>query len=366
MSKELTIHKDGKALYPIYIEKDYSGLSKVLKELNLASGKILIVTDTNIGIHYAKEVERIASQYVATVKTITIPAGEAYKNLETVHQIYQKLIEDKFDRNDVLVALGGGVIGDMTGFTAATYLRGIRFIQLPTSLLAMVDSSIGGKTGVDFQAYKNMVGAFYQPQTVYMNLDTLHTLPEREFYSGFGEIVKHGLIKDKAYYNWLLAHAESILAKEPELLEETIYRSLLVKQQVVENDPYEKGERALLNFGHTLGHAVEKLMNFSLLHGECVSLGIVTAAYLSTTLGHITEEDYRAVLDTLKAFHLPVSLPADTLDINEVVLATKNDKKMDSGKIKFILLESIGNAYINKELTDEQLAMAAKEILMLK
>lgn len=363
MSKELTIHKDGKAIYPIYVENDYSGLGKVFEALNLSKGKALIVTDTNIGIHYAKEVEAIASQFISVVKTITIPAGEAYKNLDTVNQIYKKLIEEKFDRNDVLLALGGGVIGDMTGFTAATYLRGIRFIQLPTSLLAMVDSSIGGKTGVDFQAYKNMVGAFYQPQAVYMNLSTLNTLPEREFYSGFGEIIKHGLIKDKSYYNWLLEHADQILSKEPQLLEETIYRSLLVKQQVVENDPYEKGERALLNFGHTIGHSVEKLMNFSLLHGECVSLGIVAASRLSMDLGHISKDEYESVLKTLEAFHLPVSLPSSSLDIEEVVAATKNDKKMDSGKIKFILLESIGNAYINRELTDEQLTIAVKEIL---
>lgn len=363
MSKELTIHKDGNAIYPIYIENDYSGLGKVLNELELFNRKVLIVTDTNVGVHHAKEVEDIAREFVSVVETITIPAGEAYKNLDSVHQIYQKLIEDKFDRNDVLIALGGGVIGDMTGFTAATYLRGIRFIQLPTSLLAMVDSSIGGKTGVDFQAYKNMVGAFYQPKAVYMNLHTLHTLPEREFYSGFGEIIKHGLIKDSGYYNWLLEHDDKILAKTPEFLEETIYRSLLVKQAVVENDPYEKGERALLNFGHTLGHAVEKLMNFSLLHGECVSLGIVTACFLSMQFGHITKKEYDSVCDILKAFHLPVSLPSDALNIEEVVHATKNDKKMDSGKIKFILLETLGNAYINKELTDAQLTLAVREIL---
>ncbi len=362
MSKELTIHKDGAPIYPIYIENDYSGLGRVLDSLKLSKGKALIVTDTNIGIHYAKEVEAIACKYISVVKTITIPAGEAYKNLDTVNSIYQKLIEEKFDRNDVLLALGGGVIGDMTGFTAATYLRGIRFIQLPTSLLAMVDSSIGGKTGVDFHAYKNMVGAFYQPQAVYMNLKTLNTLPEREFYSGFGEIIKHGLIKDKVYYNWLLENASQILNKTPALLEETIYRSLLVKQQVVENDPYEKGERALLNFGHTIGHSIEKLMNFTLLHGECVSLGIVAASFLSVSLGHISAEEHQAVIKTLAAFHLPVSLSSCDLNAEEVVAATKNDKKMDSGKIKFILLESIGNAYINKELTDEQLILAVNEL----
>ena len=162
----------------------------------------------------------------------------------------------------------------------------------------------------------------------------------------------------------IIGNVDKILGKTPEFLEETIYRSLLVKQAVVENDPYEKGERALLNFGHTLGHAVEKLMNFSLLHGECVSLGIVTACFLSVQLGHITKKEYEEVRNTLEAFHLPVSLPKDALDIEEVVFATKNDKKMDSGKIKFILLETLGNAYINKELTDEQLTLAVREILL--
>ncbi len=362
MSKQLVIHKDGKAIYPIYVEQDYSGLGSVLESLKLSKGKALIVTDTNIGPHYGKKVEQIANQFISIVKTITIPAGEAYKNLDTVNTIYKMLIEEKFDRNDVLLALGGGVIGDMTGFTAATYLRGIRFVQLPTSLLAMVDSSIGGKTGVDFQAYKNMVGAFYQPHAVYMNLDTLKTLPEREFYSGFGEIIKHGLIKDRAYYNWLHEKAEKILEKDTELLEETIYRSLLVKKQVVESDPYEKGERALLNFGHTIGHSVEKLMNFSMLHGECVSLGLVAASYLSMILGHISAEEQEEILKTLESFHLPVHLPCSDLSIEEIVAATKNDKKMDSGKIKFVLLESVGNAYINRELSDEQLMLAVKEI----
>ena len=392
MSKELMIHKDGKAIYPIYLEQNYDGLGKIFESLNLSKGKALIVTDTNVGSLYAKSVEQLASQFISVVKTITIPAGEAYKNLDTVHTIYQMLIEEKFDRNDVLLALGGGVIGDMTGFTASTYLRGIRFIQLPTSLLAMVDSSIGGKTGVDFQSYKNMIGAFYQPYAVYMNMKTLYTLPDREFYSGFGEIIKHGLIKDKAYYDWLHENATPIRNKEIELLEETIYRSLLVKKQVVENDPYEKGERALLNFGHTIGHSIEKLMNFSMLHGECVSLGIVSASYLSMLENHISRQEYEEIVETLESFHLPVNLEKNlklsshievnssvsleenmkaspegtlekTLQAAEVVLATKNDKKMDSGKIKFILLNKIGNAYINRELSDEQITLATQEVL---
>ncbi len=378
MSKELFIHKDGKVIYPIYVEHNYDGLGRIFESLNLSKGKALIVTDTNIGPHYAKCIEQIARRFILVVKTITIPAGEAYKNLDTVHTIYKTLIEEKFDRNDVLLALGGGVIGDMTGFTAATYLRGIRFIQLPTSLLAMVDSSIGGKTGVDFQAYKNMVGAFYQPYAVYMNIETLHTLPEREFYSGFGEIIKHGLIKDREYYDWLHENASEILGKNKELLEETIYRSLLVKKQVVEHDPYEKGERALLNFGHTIGHSIEKLMNFSLLHGECVSLGIVSASYLSMLLEHISKQQYEEILATLESFHLPIKLetfdlsklekPLETnteknLEAAKVVAATKNDKKMDSGKIKFILLKEIGNAYINRELSDEQIMLATQEVL---
>ena len=266
------------------------------------------------------------------------------------------IIEEHFDRNDLLIALGGGVTGDLTGYAAATYLRGIRFIQIPTSLLAQVDSSIGGKTGVDFDQYKNMVGAFHQPKLVYINLSTLQTLTKREFLSGMGEIIKHGLIKDLDYYNWLKEHIDQVKALDYDALEYMISVSCNIKRCVVENDVNEKGERSLLNFGHTLGHAIEKLMNFQLLHGECVSIGMVLACDLSQEKGLIRNEDTLDVIETLKAYELPVSFKG--LDPKVIAETTLTDKKMDAGKVKFILLEGLGHGIIDRSI---DLAMMEEE-----
>ena len=200
MSKLITVHYDDKPIYNITIEKDYSKLASVIKEQVEAEHKVCVVSDSSVASHYLDAVMDIASECVSKVTSFVFPAGEASKNLNVVEDLYEHLIKEKFDRKDILLALGGGVVGDLTGFAASTYLRGIKVIQLPTTLLAMVDSSVGGKTGVDFRGYKNMVGAFHQPSAVYMNLSTLNTLTEKQYYSGFGEIIKHGLIKDTEYY----------------------------------------------------------------------------------------------------------------------------------------------------------------------
>lgn len=241
----------------------------------------------------------------------------------------------------------------MTGFAAATYLRGIGFIQIPTTLLAQVDSSIGGKTGVDFDSYKNMVGAFHMPRLVYMNLSVLKSLPERQFASGMAEILKHGLIKNRDYFQWLLAHRQEILEREPKVLMTMIEESCKVKRAVVEKDPTEQGERALLNFGHTIGHAVEKLKNFKLLHGECVAVGCAAAAYLSWRRGLIDEEVLTQISETFVSFSLPVK--ADGLDPAQVLRTTKSDKKMDAGSIKFVLLRKLGDAFVDRTVTEDEL-----------
>ncbi|MFT4143271.1 MAG: 3-dehydroquinate synthase [Mobilitalea sp.] len=258
--------------------------------------------------------------------------------------------------------MGGGVVGDLTGFVAATYLRGIQFIQVPTSLLSMVDSSIGGKTGVDYKAYKNMVGAFHQPKLVYMNLSSLNTLSEAEYFSGMGEIIKHGLIKNSGYYAWIKANFEGISKKNIDVLQDMIYQSCEIKRQVVENDPKEKGERALLNFGHTIGHSVEKLMNFKLLHGECVCLGMAAAAYLSYKRTYLTQAEYQDILECISLFLQPIKV--EGLDAEQVYEVTKLDKKMDSTKIRFILLQGIGNSVIDTSVTKEEMLEAIGEILL--
>ena len=357
MSKELIVNYDGNPCYEITLQRDFSLLAEKISDLGYTKEqKICIITDSNVADLYLEEVKSELEKRSDTVIAHVFPAGEEHKNVATIDTIYDTLIEAHFDRKDLLIALGGGVTGDMCGFAAATYLRGIDFIQVPTTLLSQVDSSIGGKTGVDFKQYKNMVGAFYMPKLVYMNLQTLHSLTEEHFYAGMGEIIKHGLIKDAAYYQWMKDHKDEILSKDIDILEEMIYKSCNIKRMVVENDPKEKGERALLNFGHTIGHAIEKLSDFQLIHGDCVAIGTVAASYLSAKRGLLSTENVKDICDTLKAFHLPVKTAI--WDVKDVLATTKLDKKMEAGKIKFILLKQPGEAFIDKTITDEELLEA--------
>ena len=357
MSRTITVHYEGTPCYDITLQRDFSLLADKIIALGYKKEqKLCVITDSNVAALYLDEVMTELQKCSDTVISHVFPAGEEHKNVATIETIYETLIQAKFDRKDLLIALGGGVTGDMCGFAAATYLRGIDFIQLPTTLLSQVDSSIGGKTGVDFKQYKNMVGAFYMPKLVYMNLQTLYSLPQEHFDAGMGEILKHGLIKDASYFQWMIAHKEGILAKDIDTLEEMICKSCNIKREVVENDPKEKGERALLNFGHTIGHAIEKLSDFQLIHGYCVSIGVAAASYLSALRGHISVDDRETICEVLKSFHLPVKTAVN--DANEVLLTTKLDKKMESGKVKFILLQAPGNAFIDKSITDEELLEA--------
>lgn len=354
MAKDLPVTLDGKVIYHIKLTDSFQGLAEELKQLGYqADQKICIISDSNVAKLYAETVKNILAKSFPQIFCYEFQAGEASKNTDTVNGVYEFLIQNHFDRHDLMIALGGGVVGDLTGFTAATYLRGIDFIQVPTTLLSQVDSSIGGKTGVDFMQYKNMVGAFYQPKLVYMNLSVLQSLPSRQIISGMGEIIKHGLIKDAAYYEWLMAHHDAILALEPAVMEEMIARSCEIKREVVEHDPTEKGERALLNFGHTIGHAIEKLCGFSLYHGECVGLGILAAAYLSKKQGNLTEEQLAGIRQCLSAFGFQTQI--DGISTDAVLSATKSDKKMVGNQVKFILLHTIGDAYIYRELSDAQI-----------
>jgi 3-dehydroquinate synthase len=290
------------------------------------------------------------------VEIFTFEAGEQHKTLATIQDIYETLILAGFDRKDYLLALGGGVVGDMTGYAAATYLRGISFIQVPTTLLSQIDSSIGGKTGVDFNQYKNMVGAFHQPALVYINSATLKTLPEEQFASGMGELLKYGIGFDAEFYEWTIDHMGEIEDREDTVLAAMVSRSCQIKRYIVEKDPKEKGDRALLNLGHTIGHAIEKQKNFTLLHGECVALGTVAAAYISWQRGLIEEEEFYEIRDMNVGFGLPISF--DGISSQSVVDATKNDKKMVAGQIKFILLKKLGHAYVDQTVTDQEMLEA--------
>lgn len=354
--KQLTVKKEGLFDYKIVWEENFSQLPALLKDLEFSGRKACIVTDSNVEQLYLAEVSEACREIFSKVTSFVFPAGEAQKNLDTVKNLYTHLIEEHFDRRDLLIALGGGVVGDLTGFAAATYLRGIDFIQIPTTLLAQVDSSIGGKTGVDFDQYKNMVGAFHHPRLVYMNMNTLKTLPDEQFSCGMGEVLKTALIRDESFYGWVIVHMTEINDRVYPVLVKMIQKCCDIKRKIVEADPDEKGERAVLNLGHTIGHAIEKLKDFQMLHGQCVALGTVAAAYISFKRGNLSTEEFYEIRDMNVGFDLPMYF--DGLNPEEILAATKSDKKMENGAIKFVLLDSMGHAVVDRTVTDEELLEA--------
>lgn len=360
MAERITVEVDKKPSYDIIFESSFDSLCSELEKFELKERKVCIITDSNVEKLYAKQVSELVSTICKTCVVFTFPAGEESKNMETVQKAYEFLIQNGFDRKDMLLALGGGVVGDLTGFVAATYLRGVSFIQIPTTLLAQVDSSIGGKTGVDFLSYKNMVGAFHMPKLVYMNLSVLKDLDDRQYFAGMAEVLKAGLIKDASFYVWLIDNFVEIGDRELPIITEMVKRSCIIKKNVVEKDPTEQGERALLNLGHTIGHAIEKQMNFEYLHGECVALGTICAAYISWKKEMLTMEEYYEIRDMFVPFNLPIS--TYKVNVDEVLAYTKSDKKMDAGKIKFILLKKVGKAVIDTTVTEEEMKNAINEI----
>ena len=364
MENRLTVNYQGKPCYDILFTTDFSDLSKEIVSLGFENRKIAVITDTNVGKIYGEEVKKCFDSITDTCVIYEIPAGEENKQLSEIKKIYEFLMDKHFDRHDLLVALGGGVVGDMCGFTAATYLRGISFVQVPTTLLAQTDSSVGGKTGVDLNSVKNMVGAFYMPSLVYINVSTLKTLDGRQYASGFAEVMKYGLIKDQNFYEYLIENMYEINDKDPEVVMEIVKKSCDIKRAVVEKDPTEKGERALLNFGHTLGHAIEKHKNFELAHGECVALGSIAAAFISWKRELISMEEYYEIRDMFVPFNLPISI--EDVDKDAVLELTKSDKKSDSGKIKFILLKKIGKAFIDDTVTRDEMEAALDEIIYIE
>lgn len=350
MSKILDVNYEGEFSYHIYIEKTFEELRNAVSGLQVSDRRALIVTDKNVAPLYLDKIKDILSECFCFVDEIILTPGEENKNTDSIAHIYEKAIQDDFDRNDFMVALGGGVVGDMTGFAAATYMRGIRFIQIPTTLLSQVDSSIGGKTGVDFRAYKNMVGAFHMPSLVYSAVSTLKSLDAVQYASGMGEVIKHSLIKDKDYFRFLTDNLEGLRNRDMDVLMETVYQSNVIKKEVVEKDPKEKGERQLLNFGHTLGHAIEKCSDFSYSHGQCVAFGCLAAMHISDVT---TGEENKAVCDLMKAVGLQTVLKP--MDHQAILAATRKDKKMDKGRVRFILIHSLGNAYIDNNVSDESM-----------
>ncbi len=304
----MTVHRDGKPIYDIVLAESFNGIEEEFKTLAIENKKLCIITDSNVAPLYLEEIHSRLAPLCREVSTFQFPAGEELKNLDTVQNAYEHLILNHFDRKDLLVALGGGVTGDLCGFVAATYLRGVDFVQIPTTLLSQVDSSIGGKTGVDFASYKNMVGAFHMPRLVYTNVSVLKSLPPEQYSAGMGEVIKHGLIRSREYFDWLMEHQAEISSRDAAACLQMVKVSNEIKRHVVEIDPTEQNERATLNFGHTLGHAIEKLKDFQLLHGHCVALGALAAMELCLSRGLVSKEDTRAYIEALKAYKLPTSV----------------------------------------------------------
>ncbi len=348
--------------YEIYTENGFEALGELFAQRYDAAIRAFIITDSNVAKLYLDEINSICSDYFADIFSYTFEAGEASKNLCVAQNIYEEMIMHNLRRNDLVIALGGGVVGDITGFVSATYMRGLHFINIPTTLLSMADSSIGGKCGVDYMQYKNMVGAFHMPDLIYANIQCLRTLPGREFASGMGEILKAGLIKNGAFYEWLINHFNEILDLCDEQLLHMISEATAIKASVVEKDPYETGERALLNFGHTAGHALEKYFNFEYSHGECVALGCIVAGFISWKREMISMEDYYELRDMFVPFELGISL--DSFDTEKVYELMKNDKKNNSDAIRMILLNKIGKAVIVDDIPKDEIINALNELIV--
>ena len=343
----------GERSYPIFIGP---GLLKETDRLrpHLGQGQAVIISNDTVAPLYLDQVKQTLGDSYGW--EIILPDGETHKTLGTISQIYDRLMRAKADRQTTLVALGGGVIGDITGFAAATYQRGINFIQIPTTLLAQVDSSVGGKTGVNHPLGKNMVGAFYQPRCVLIDTEVLLTLPEREIKAGLAEVIKYGLINQPDFLSWLTNNAADILALDAAKLTETIRICCQAKADIVAADEREAGMRALLNLGHTFGHAIETASGYgNLLHGETIAMGMVMAADLSRRLDLLSAEQAAKVRDILENdFSMPVIPPAQ-ISAEDYLELMSSDKKAEQGKIRFILLEALGSAVLTGEVPPDLL-----------
>lgn len=346
----------GERSYPIYIGENLLMQSDLL-DRHIKSKQVVIVTNTTVAALYLETVVQKLTAY--QVETVVLPDGEQYKTLDYVASIFTALLEKKFSRNATLIALGGGVIGDMGGFAAACYQRGIPFIQIPTTLLAQVDSSVGGKTGVNHALGKNMIGAFYQPQAVIADTIVLDTLDDRQFSAGLAEVIKYGLIADAEFFVWLENNAQKLVVRNKEALAYAIEKSCATKARIVGEDEFESGVRATLNLGHTFGHAIETGTGYGeYLHGEAVAIGMCQAAELSRRLGWLNEADVERIMAVLKQVSLPVTPPKNMSTARYIELMAVDKKNID-GAIRVIALESIGKASlpinVQRELLEQTL-----------
>ncbi|MFT5419847.1 MAG: 3-dehydroquinate synthase [Candidatus Endobugula sp.] len=358
ISQTLIVELSDQRSYPIYIGQGLLSDSACL--LSHITGKqVCIVTNETVAPLYLQKVKRLLHEYQLNI--VVLPDGEVYKTLDTVNAIYACLLNNRHNRTTTLIALGGGVVGDMTGYAAATYQRGVNFIQIPTTLLSQVDSSVGGKTGVNHPLGKNMIGAFHQPQCVIIDTDALHTLPQRELSSGMAEVIKYGLIGDHQFYLWIEANIAELMSLNEGVIIEAIARSCQNKADIVTMDEREGGIRAILNLGHTFGHAIETAQGYGVwLHGEAVAVGMLVALKLSALLGHITMNEVNQLRRLLSDANLPLELPAD-MSADQFLGLMSLDKKVLDGKLRLVLLESIGRALVTDQVPLNQVIKAIED-----
>ncbi|WP_019880974.1 MULTISPECIES: 3-dehydroquinate synthase [unclassified Methylophilus] len=339
--------------YPIHIGNGLLGQVDLILP-HLKRKQVAIVSNTTVAPLYMQAIAQPLRDAGVSVIEIILPDGEAYKNNQTLQIIYDHLLQNRCERNTTLIALGGGVVGDLTGYAAATYLRGVPFIQVPTTLLSQVDSSVGGKTGINHPLGKNMIGAFYQPKLVLADIDTLKTLPQRELSAGVAEVIKYGLIRDADFFDWLETNMSALMALDTAVASYAIYRSCQNKAEVVVADEHEQGERALLNLGHTFGHAIENAMGYGVwLHGEAVATGTVMAADLSQRMGWLDAAQLARIKTIMQAAKLPITAP--DLGADEYLRLMQLDKKVSDGRIRLILQQDIGKAVITADYDAEKL-----------
>lgn len=338
----------GERSYPIFVgDVGFSDPAKLAEGLApyLKSNQVAIITNEIIAPLYLQQVQSALGN--RQVDVFQMPDGESYKSIDTYTQVMDFLLEKKHNRSTCLIALGGGVVGDLCGFVAATFQRGVDFIQIPTTLLSQVDSSVGGKTAVNHPAGKNMIGAFYQPLAVFADISVLETLPDREYAAGLAEVVKYGIIYDADFFAWLEANAQALVQREKYALTHIITRSCEVKAAVVSEDEREGGRRAILNYGHTFGHAIEKLLGYGrLLHGEAVSIGMVMAARLSVEFSGLALADSQRIEKLLQQFNLPVTLEGLELNAEAMIDAMGMDKKVVDGELRFVVADQMGSVRV--------------------
>ena len=351
----------GDRAYPIHIGSGLLTHADLILP-HLKRKNVAIVTNTTVAPLYLEKLAKPLREAGVSVLEIVLPDGEAYKNTETLNIIYDALLKNRCERSTTLIGLGGGVIGDLTGYAAATYLRGVPFIQIPTTLLSQVDSSVGGKTGINHPLGKNMIGAFYQPKLVLADIDTLQTLPPRELSAGVAEVIKYGLIRDADFFDWLEVNVSKLMALDEAVTMYAIYRSCQNKAEVVAADEHETGERALLNLGHTFGHAIENAMGYGVwLHGEAVAAGTMLAADLSQRMGWLNAEQLSRIHRLLSAANLPLNAP--NLGTEKYLNLMANDKKVEGGKIRLVLQQGIGKAVITSDYDANKLQQTLEAII---